>query len=124
MTNLKCILLIEDEKEMAEMTQVILEKAGYIVHLAYDGEEGLKKAETIKPDLILLDLKLPKLDGYKVCERLKGDDALNKIPIIMLTARRSGMEEKIGYAMGADDYLAKPYEPEALLSKIKNLLKE
>lgn len=123
MTIIKRILVIEDEKDMAEMTRVTLEKSGYLVDLAYDGEEGLVKAKSSKPDLIVLDLKLPKVDGYKICEELKSEDQFKKIPIIMLTARESSIEEKIGYAMGADEYMTKPYEPEVLLSKIKKLLK-
>jgi two-component system alkaline phosphatase synthesis response regulator PhoP len=118
------ILVIEDEKDLAEMIKVTLEKAGYSVELAYDGQDGLQRAKNTNPSLIVLDLMIPLVDGYKVCEELKSEDQYKNIPIVVLTARDSKIEEKIGYAMGADVYLAKPYEPKTLLSKIKKLLGE
>ena len=121
---MKKILLIEDEKDMAAMTKKILVKHGYEVESAYNGEDGLAKARTIKPDLIVLDVKMPKLDGYKVCENLKEDPEFKNIPVIMLTARDSNIERTIGLAMGAEVYLSKPYDPAVLLTKISQLLKD
>ena len=121
---MKKILLIEDDKDMAAMTKKILVKHGYEVESAYNGEDGLAKARTIKPDLIVLDVKMPKLDGYKVCENLKEDPEFKNIPVIMLTARDSNIERTIGLAMGAEVYLSKPYDPAVLLTKISQLLKD
>ncbi len=118
----KTILVIEDERELAEMIQVTLVKEGYEVVLTYDGETGLKKAKELKPDLITLDLKLPKLDGYKICEDLKADEKYQHIPVIMLSARDSDIEKKTGAAVGANAYLVKPYEPQILLKNIRKLL--
>jgi len=91
---------------------------------ASDGQEGLDKARRDKPDLIMLDLMLPKIDGYKVCRMLKFDDRHKHTPIIMVTARAQENDEKLGYEVGADAYLTKPFESQVLLQKIKELLKE
>ena len=119
----KKILLIEDEKEFAEMVGIRLKQEGFIIDLAHDGEAGIKKTEEFKPDLIIMDIKLPTIDGYRVCELLKADDNYKSIPIVMLTARREEIEKKAGIAAGADEYLVKPCEPDVLLGKIKGLLK-
>lgn len=116
------ILIIEDEKELAMMIQKRLGQEGYLVEAAYDGEEGLAKAKSFKPDLIILDLIIPQIDGYKLCEMLKTDEKYKHIKILMLTGRSSEIEEKAGFAVGADDYLVKPYEADVLLKKIKDLL--
>ena len=91
---------------------------------AYDGQEGLEKAKEEKPDLIVLDLMLPKMDGYKVCGLLKADTRYGKIPIIILTARAQESDEKFGLECGADAYIIKPFQHEVVLAKIKELLKE
>ncbi|NQT30466.1 MAG: response regulator [Candidatus Saganbacteria bacterium] len=119
----KKVLVIEDEKELAEMIKMRLLKERYEVELAYDGEEGLAKAKSLMPDLIILDIKMPKLDGYTVCEMLKSDKKYKHIPIIMLTVRVSKMEMKRGFEAGTDEYLTKPYDGEALISKVKEYLK-
>lgn len=119
---MKRILVIEDEKEMAEIIKVRLVREGYEADLAFDGEEGLYKAKLLKPDLITLDIKMPKMDGYQVCEQLKADEEYKHIPIIMLTVRASEIEKKVGFAAGSDEYIPKPYEAEDLLGKIKELL--
>jgi len=124
MASRKKILVFEDERELAEMIRARLVKEGYEVILAYDGEEGFKKAKELKPDLITLDLKLPKLDGYKICENLKDDEDYENIPIIMLTARGSEIERKAGMAAGADAYIIKPYEAKEFIATIKNLLND
>lgn len=117
------ILIIEDDKDLAEMIQVDLRKQGYDSEIAFDGEEGLEKSQTINPALIILDLKLPKLDGYRLCELLKLDDNYKDIPIIILTARGEDIEKKAGFAAGANEYLVKPYNPETLHKKIKEYIK-
>jgi adenylate cyclase len=101
-----------------------LEAAGYEIISAYDGQEGFEKAKRDKPDLIILDLMLPKMDGYKVCALLKADTRYNKIPIIMFTARAEESDEKLEFEVGADAYITKPFEAEILLGKIKEILRE
>jgi len=120
----KKILLVDDEKELVEMIKMRLEASGYEVIPAYDGQEALDKAKREKPDLIILDLMLPKMDGYKACGLLKADTRYNKIPIIMFTARAQDSDIKMGEEVGADAYITKPFETEILLGKIKELLKE
>lgn len=120
----KRILIIEDEAEMVEMIKMRLEANNYEVLAAYDGWSGLEMAKKEKPDLIILDLMLPKMDGYKVCVMLKRDQRYMKIPIIMFTARAQESDEKLGFECGADAYITKPFESQTLLSKIKELLGE
>ncbi|MFH1826664.1 MAG: response regulator [bacterium] len=119
---MKKILIIEDTQEFSLMIQLHLEKAGYETELAFDGETGLKKALELKPDLIILDLKLPVLDGFKVCERLKASPEHKNIPIIMLTVRDSKFEKETGLALGASAYMTKPYDPKELIRTIKELV--
>jgi len=118
----KKILLVEDEKDMAYAVTLQLEAKGYEIITASDGREGLEKARTKKPDLIILDLMLPKIDGYKVCRMLKFDDKYKNIPIILFTARAQDSDKKVGKEVGADAYITKPFEPSALLDKIRELL--
>ena len=118
------ILLVEDESELAKAVQIRLGQAGFEVLVAYDGLKALEKARNGKPDLIILDLMLPGMDGYKVCRMLKFDDKYKKIPIIMFTARAQESSKKLGYEVGADAYISKPFESEILLSKIHELLGE
>ncbi len=118
----KKILLVEDEKDMAYAVTLQLEAKGYEVITASDGREGLEKARMKKPDLIILDLMLPKIDGYKVCRMLKFDSKYKDIPIIIFTARAQDSDKKTGKEVGADAYITKPFEPSALLDKIQELL--
>jgi len=117
----KKILVVDDETQLVEMVKMRLEANGYDVIVAYDGQDGLDKARQEKPDLIILDLMLPKIDGYKVCRMLKFDEKYKNIPIIMFTARAQAEDEKLGKEVGADDYVTKPFEPQVLLGKIKAL---
>lgn len=119
----KRILLVDDEKELVQTVTMRLEANGYEVIPAYDGKEALDKAKKEKPDLIILDLMLPKMDGYKVCGLLKADARYNKIPIIMFTARAQEEDIKMGQEVGAEAYIIKPFEPKALLDKIQELIK-
>ena len=120
----KKILIVDDEKDLVETIIFQLEGSGYEAIAAYDGQEGLDKARKDKPDLIILDLMLPKLDGYKVCRMLKFDEGYKNIPIIMFTARAQEQDKKLGLEVGANAYITKPFELEGLLVKIKELLKE
>ncbi|NQT47138.1 MAG: response regulator [Candidatus Omnitrophica bacterium] len=120
----KRILLVDDEKDLIETLAFRLEANEYEVLKAYDGQEGLDKARKEKPDLIILDLMLPKMDGYKVCRMLKFDEKYKQIPIIMFTARAQDSDKKMGEEVGADGYITKPFDPKALLDKIKELLGE
>lgn len=120
----KRILVVDDEQELVKAVQIRLGASGYEALAAYDGQEGLAKAQKEKPDLIILDLMLPKMDGYKVCGLLKADTRYNKIPIIMFTARAQESDMKMGQEAGADAYITKPFDHQILLDKIKELLKE
>jgi len=118
----KKILVVDDEQDMLFAVRLQLEAHSYEVITASDGQEGLTKAREEFPDLIILDLMLPKLDGYRVCRMLKFDEKYKKIPIIMFTACNQEEDQKLGFEVGADDYQMKPFEPKILLEKISNLL--
>lgn len=120
----KKILFIEDEPDQRTIIEVRLRAAGYDVITAGDGEEGLAKTRLARPDLILLDIVIPKHDGFEVCAILKGDPETKKIPIIMLTAYGADRVEEKSFAAGADDCISKPYEPQELLQKIKSFLEK
>ena len=121
---MKKILLVDDEKDMVELVASRLKASNYTVILAYDGQEALDKAHKEKPDLIILDLMLPKIDGYKVCAMLKHDVRYSSIPIILFTARAQELDKVTDEEVKADAYITKPFEAQALLAKIKELLKE
>ncbi|MFA5275381.1 MAG: response regulator [Candidatus Omnitrophota bacterium] len=120
----KRILVVEDELELVRAMQIRLEQAGYEVFSTGDGQDALEKAKKENPDLIILDLMLPKMDGYKVCGLLKADARYSRIPVIMATARAQESDEKLGFEVGADAYITKPFQYEILLAKIKELLRE
>lgn len=119
----KKILLIDDEFDLVETVRFPLEMEGYKVMVSYNGEDGLNKARSENPDLIILDLMLPKLDGYKVCRLLKFDERYKHIPIIMLTAKTQEKDKILGMETGANEYLTKPFEIDELINKIKTFLK-
>jgi len=120
----KKILIVDDEVQLVEMIKMRLEASGYEIIFAHDGQDGLDKAKKEKPDLMILDLMLPKIDGYKVCRMLKFDEKYKQIPIILFSARAQDEDKKMGEEVGADAYITKPFDPQALLGKIKELLKE
>lgn len=122
--NKKRILLVDDEKDMVFAVKMQLEAENFEVLTAADGQEALDKTHRDKPDLIILDVMLPKIDGYKVCRMLKFDKKYKNIPIIVLTARVQETDKKVGYEVGADVYLTKPFEPKVLIEHINQLLKE
>jgi DNA-binding response OmpR family regulator len=118
----KKILIVDDEEGIIKIVRMYLEHHHYEVITASDGQEGLEKAKTEKPDLIVLDLMLPKINGYKVCGLLKKDTKYAKTPIVLFTAKAQEKDVKLGKEVGADAYITKPFEPEVLLSKIKELI--
>ena len=118
------ILAVDDSPTVLEMITQILESGGYTVLTAVDGAEALDTARAERPDLILLDVMLPKLDGYRVCRLLKFDQNYRDIPIIMLTAKAEDQAVATGIRTGADQYLTKPVDPETLLSAIAAELAE
>ncbi len=116
------ILIVDDEEDIVTALSIRLKAMGYDVITAFDGMSGLSKAREESPDLMLLDIMLPKLDGYKVCRMLKFDEKYRQIPIIMITAKVADNNKKMGEEMGADAYIIKPFNPEELMNKIKELL--
>ena len=117
------ILLIEDDSDISELVQYNLEREGYKVTAAADGEVGLNLALQQKPDLIILDLMLPGLDGLSVCKKLRAAAETAEIPIVMLTAKGEESDIVIGLEMGADDYIAKPFSPKELTARIRAVLR-
>jgi DNA-binding response OmpR family regulator len=118
----KRILAVDDELVTARLMQYHLERAGYQVTLAHDGEEALAKVGESRPDIIILDVMMPKLDGFEVLRRLKDDPQTEPIPVIMLTAKSESEDALQGYDSGAQWYLSKPFEPEVLLAYVRNVL--
>ena len=112
----KKILIVEDEQAIVDIISFNLQREGYTVLAAYDGEEGVEKAKAENPDLILLDLMLPKMDGYEVCKYLR---KTMSTPIIMLTAREEEVDKILGLELGADDYITKPFSMRELLARVK-----
>ncbi|MBR4864715.1 MAG: response regulator transcription factor [Oscillospiraceae bacterium] len=114
------VLIVEDDKNIAELLQLYLEKEGYAVTVAYDGGKGLEKFRAIHPDLVLLDLMMPVMDGWEVCKAIRAED---DTPVIMLTAK-SELDDKVaGFKTGADDYITKPFEMKEVLARIEAVLR-
>lgn len=124
MADKKRLLLVEDEEALVELMKVRLEANGYEIMVAVDGQQGLELARQFRPDLMILDLMLPKMNGYEVCALLKQDKNYSAIPILIFTARAQENDKKLALDVGADDYIVKPFEPPALLAKIDKLLKK
>ena len=116
----KKILVVDDEKPISDIIKFNLEKEGYEVVVAFDGEEALEKVEGEKPDLIILDLMLPKIDGLEVAKRVR---AKHTTPIIMVTAKDSELDKVLGLELGADDYVTKPFNPLEVMERVKSLLR-
>jgi two-component system phosphate regulon response regulator PhoB len=115
------ILIIEDERPLTEVLTYNLQREGYETLVAHDGQEGLRKAQTLLPDLILLDLMLPIIGGLEVCRELRAGERTRSIPIVMLTARAEETDQVVGFSLGADDYVTKPFSVKVLLERIKAL---
>ena len=120
--NPKKILVVDDEVDLVKTVQFSLELEGYKVLVSYNGEDALNQARKENPDLILLDIMLPKLDGYKVCRLLKFDEKYKHIPILMLTAKTQEKDKVLGIETGADEYITKPFEMDYLMEKVKAYL--
>jgi two-component system phosphate regulon response regulator PhoB len=117
------ILVVDDEADAVELVAFNLKAAGYEVVTATDGEEALKKTRSVLPDLIVLDLMLPEVDGLEVCKVLRRDPRTQAIPILMLTAKAGEIDRVLGLELGADDYVTKPFSPRELVLRIKRLLR-
>lgn len=127
MNEKKRILVVDDEPDFASIVQTNLKKEGFEVEVAYDGVEGLEKVKANPPDAIVLDVMMPEMDGYEMCEKLKGDEKYQDIPIVMLTAVADHVgstrySHRDGMSMEADDYLPKPATAEQITESIKNLI--
>ncbi|MEW6358477.1 MAG: response regulator transcription factor [Planctomycetota bacterium] len=117
------ILVVEDEEDILELVTYNLSKEGYQVRGAVSGEEGLKAVRSNPPDLVVLDLMLPGMDGLQVCKRLKADPRLAQIPVVMLTAKGEEADIMTGLELGADDYITKPFSPKVLIARIRAVLR-
>ena len=117
------VLVIEDDPSLSEALSYNLEQAGYQVAIANNGQDGLNRARHQPPDIVILDVMLPVIDGLEVCRRLRSDSALNDVLIVMLTARSEESDHVVGLAIGADDYVTKPFSIKVLLERIKALLR-
>lgn len=114
------ILVVDDEKPIADILRFNLEEAGYKVVVAYDGEEAVEKVRREAPHLIILDIMLPKLDGFSACRQIR---AFSSVPILMLTAKEEEVDKILGLELGADDYVTKPFSPREILARVKAILR-
>jgi len=117
------ILVVDDEQHIVELVKFNLDKEGYQVDTAFDGRNALAAVERQKPDLIILDVMLPEVDGFEVCRTLQKNPATSEIPIIMLTARAEEIDKVLGLELGADDYITKPFSPRELVARVKARLR-
>ncbi len=116
------ILVVDDEIYIVHILDFSLGMEGYEVITALDGEQALEKVKTEKPDLIVLDIMMPKLDGYEVCKHIKSSASTQHIPVILLSAKGRNVDQKLGFDVGADDYITKPFSPRKLVERINQLL--
>ena len=119
---MKKILIVDDEKDIVETLKFMLEASGYSCFCAYNGEDGLKMAKEIIPDLIILDVMMPKMNGFKISRLLKFDVKYRDIPILMLTARSQESDKQIGEETGANEYITKPFEIDDVLNSVAKYL--
>ena len=117
------VLVVEDDRSLAEVLQYNLEQNGYEVYCAYDGQDGLNQARLQLPEIIVLDVMIPVLDGLEVCKMLRANPSTNDIPIVMLTAKSEETDQLVGFSVGADDYVVKPFSVKILLQRIKTILR-
>ncbi|MEI6519741.1 MAG: response regulator [bacterium] len=120
----KKILAVDDERHIVRLIQVNLERAGYTVITAFDGREALKKIEEERPDLVVLDVMMPFMDGLETLKRIRANPMTNRTPVIMLTAKAQDQDIFTGYSSGADIYLTKPFNPMELLTFVKRIFTE
>lgn len=119
---MKKILIVDDEADIVEILRFVLESKGYKCLTAYDGEEGLRTAKEESPDLIILDVMMPKINGYKISRLLKYDKKYKDIPILMITARSQEEDKIIGEETGADEYITKPFQVDEVVEKVESYL--
>lgn len=117
------VLLVEDERSLTDVLVYNLEREGYEVFVAHEGKEGLRKAQTVLPNAIILDLMLPGMSGLDICKELKSAVKTANIPIVMLTAKSEESDQIVGFAVGADDYVTKPFSTKILLQRVKAVLR-
>nr|WP_298409943.1 response regulator [uncultured Halomonas sp.] len=118
------VLVVDDEPNIVLSLEFLMQRAGFEVATAEDGEQALALVAEQSPDLVLLDISLPGISGFDVLERLRADNTHSRLPIIMLTAHGREVEREKGFALGADDYITKPFSTQALVDKVKGLLNE
>ncbi|MDN3505505.1 MAG: response regulator transcription factor [Rhabdochlamydiaceae bacterium] len=123
MSQKKRILLIEDEEDIASLIKLHAELAGFTLHVEVDGINGFRAVEREKPDLVILDIMLPGQNGFDVCRKIKSHSELRNIPVLILTAKSEELDVVLGLELGADDYIAKPFSPKVLFSRIKAVLR-
>ncbi len=116
------ILVVDDQRNIRALLRLYLEQAGYRVEEAADGETALQRITTSPPDLLILDLMLPRLDGWELCRRLRGGEATT-LPILMLTARDDDVDKIVGLELGADDYVTKPFNPREVVARVRAILR-
>ncbi|HEY71164.1 MAG TPA: response regulator transcription factor [Anaerolineae bacterium] len=114
------ILVVDDEVNIIDLVRLYLERDGFLVEVAEDGAQALEKIRSLDPDLVILDIMLPEIDGFEVCRRVRND---SDVPIIMLTARDEDIDKIVGLELGADDYLTKPFNPRELAARVKAILR-
>ena len=119
---MKKVLIVDDEQDIVESLKFVLDSEGYECYTANNGEDGLKSAKEIIPDLMILDIMMPKMNGYKISRLLKFDNKYKDIPIIMLTARSQDEDKLIGKETGANEYITKPFELDYVVEKVKEYL--
>ena len=117
---MKKILIVDDEQDIVESLKFVLENSEYTCYCAYNGEDGLKLAREIVPDLIILDVMMPKIDGWEVCREIR---QYSKVPIIMLTAKSDERDELQGFQLGVDEYISKPFSPKILVARVEAILR-
>ena len=120
---MKKILIVDDEKDILEFLSYNLKKEGFSIYTASDGLEGLEKTKKIKPDLIIVDLMMPKMNGIEMCENIRNDKKLSNVIILFLTARSEDYTQIAALDSGADDFLKKPIKPKLLISKVKSIMR-
>ena len=116
----ECILVVDDEANIIDLVRLYLERDGYQVEAAADGAQAIEKIDSLSPNLVILDIMLPKMDGFEVCRQVRSQ---SDVPIIMLTARDEDIDKIVGLELGADDYLTKPFNPRELAARVKAILR-
>lgn len=114
------VFILDDDKNICELIKIYLEKEGYEVETAFDGKNAIQDFNSIQPDLVILDIMLPSMDGFQVCKEIR---RASSVPIIMLTAKGETLDKIMGFELGADDYVVKPFEPSELVARVKAVLR-